>query len=589
MKKINVLFALLCLVVMSCNPSDDNDSNSNLGSDFSKNFGAVASRDFIGQVVDMNNLPIQNVSVKIGTSTVQTDVNGVFIINGANVYEKFAYITAKKAGYIDGSRSMIPTSGKNNVKIMMMPSTPIATIQSGVSSEVALPSGTKVVFDGAFETEAGVAYTGSVAVSMFHLTSSDENIGSLMPGMLFAQAADGSAKVSETLGMMEVALRGSGGEKLQIAKTHSAQISMPIDASQLAIAPSTIPLLHFDEVNGYWKEEGSATKVGNQYVGTVSHFSWWDFAASFPPVSLTVKVVDVNGNPISNANVVFSFWLSPSIGLGAGGSTDNNGQFSMIVPANNNLTLQVFAPSISCVSNNILYSSAVGPYSTNSTLPDIVLNSITAFSSSNVLGTLVKCDNALVTNGYVVLNKYLGQSIFPVTNGAFNFNDIYCVDINQFTLQGFDFDNLLETGVINYTFTSPTTAVGNLIACSSVLEYISFQIDSDPVVYCTTNMNGTIDGNAAGQLLVSGQGPNSTEYISGNVNTPGIYDGNQFHIEGNPLSIFGTTSNNIQFNLSHVGAVGDYIDMTFSGTYDDYVLPGVTHTLTGVVHVIRDN
>ena len=97
MKRIHSFFiSLLALgLIAGCNPNDDSNSNNN-DSDFVQNFGNEAVRDFIGQVVDENGNPIQAAEVKIGTSTVQTDVNGVFIINGANVHTRFAYITAKK-------------------------------------------------------------------------------------------------------------------------------------------------------------------------------------------------------------------------------------------------------------------------------------------------------------------------------------------------------------------------------------------------------------------------------------------------------------------------------------------------------------
>ncbi|MCG2611443.1 hypothetical protein LZZ90_07980 [Flavobacterium sp. SM15] len=211
-------------------------------------------------------------SVKIGTNTVQTDANGVFIINGADVYENFAYIITKKSGYIDGSRALIPTDGKNKVKIMMITNVPVQTVQSGTTSEVTLPNGTKVNFDGAFQDENGNAYSGTVQVFMYHLESSNGNLSSLMPGMLYAQDKDGNEKILETYGMMNVELKGASGQKLQIANGHTAQITMDIDDAQLSNAPTTIPLWHFDEVNGYWKEEGSAQKVGSNYVGRVSHF-----------------------------------------------------------------------------------------------------------------------------------------------------------------------------------------------------------------------------------------------------------------------------------------------------------------------------
>jgi len=140
--------------------------------------------------------------------------------------------------------------------------------------------------------------------------------------MLYAQAADGTAKVLQTFGMMQVELRGSGGEKLQIAKTHTAQIKMQIDASQMATAPSSIPLWHFDEAKGYWTEEGSATKVGNQYVGNVSHFSWWGCCSGFPVVGLSVNILDSNSNPIPYLLVN----LTSSAGFTTVGELDNNGK-----------------------------------------------------------------------------------------------------------------------------------------------------------------------------------------------------------------------------------------------------------------------
>ena len=301
--KITALLLLCVMAFFSCNPDDGGSPSGPDDNTFTQNFGATANRDFIGQVVDADNQPIQGVTIKIGSSTTQTDVNGVFVINNASVYQKFAYITAKKSGYIDGSRSLVPTTGKNNVKIMMIPFAAQATIQSGEASEVSIYSGTKVKFDGAFQDENGADYTGAVEVAMFHLTPTDGNISQLMPGMLYAQTENNQEAILETFGMINVELHGSGGQKLNIKSGHTAEITLRIDDSQLATAPNTIPLWHFDEVKGYWKQDGVATKIGNKYVGEVSHFSWWNCDAFAEMVRLTVTIVDINGNEISNSGV----------------------------------------------------------------------------------------------------------------------------------------------------------------------------------------------------------------------------------------------------------------------------------------------
>jgi len=592
MKKIQSLLWLLLIAVTfsSCESNDDNNNSGPDDTTFAENFGNTAARDFIGQIVDVDNNPIQGVTIKIGSSTTQTDINGVFMINGANVYERFAYITATKTGYIDGSRSMVPTSGKNNVKIMLLPNTPIETIQSGVTSEVSIYSGTKVVFDGAFEDANGNDYSGAVQVAMFHLTPTDENISKLMPGMLYAQTETNQQAILETFGMLNVELRGSTGQKLNIKEGHTAEITMRIDDSQLATAPSSIPLWHFDETKGYWKQDGVATKVGNKYVGEVSHFSWWNCDAFSQMVTLTVTVVDANGNGISNVGVGL---IANGNTWPAMGYTNNDGLVSGLIPANQTLVLNVYPDFYSCNTSNIIYTTTIGPFTTNTTLPNIVINNTPTTMSSEVIGNLVKCDNTNVTNGYVILNRAGGYSVSPVTNGAFSFNEIYCPSNTQFTLKGYDLENLQTTDSIAYNFTAPITNIGNLQACTAVDEFISYQIDNNTPVFLIQQVNGgTSMGGATGQLGLVVNGYNSNNpgiYIWGDPTVPGIYTTAQFSIEGGGVGyISSTTTNTIQFNVSQIGAIGGYIDMTFSGTYLN-AQTGVTHTLTGVAHVIRDN
>jgi hypothetical protein len=590
MKKIQTLVVLLSMVITfsACESNDDNSNSGPNDDTFAQNFGNSVNRDFIGQVVDIDNNPLQGVTIKIGTSTTQTDVNGVFVINGAEVYERFAFIKATKTGYIDGSRSMVPTNGKNNIKIMLLPNAPLQTIQSGVTSEVALPSGTKVVFDGAFEDTNGNNYSGSVQVAMYHLLPSDENINKLMPGMLYAQTETNQQAILETFGMITVELRGSAGQKLNIKEGHTAEITLQIDNSQLAMAPNTIPLWHFDEEKGYWKQEGVATRVGDKYIGEVSHFSWWNCDAPFPLVNLTVTIVDANGNGISNVGVGLllngNTW--PVIGY-----TNNDGQVSGLIPSNQALVLNVYTDYTSCNSNDIIFSTTIGPFTTNTTLPNIVINNSPNTLSSTVVGNLLKCNNTNVTNGYVILNRIGGYSISPVTNGAFSFNQIYCSSNTQFSLKGYDLDNLQTTDSIAYNFSEPITNIGNLQACTAVDEFISYQIDGGTPVFLLENVSGGISiqgGIPLGGLNLYGfSADNQGMSIWGDTNIPGIYTTSQFSIEGSGVGYISSgTTNTIQFNLNQFGAVGQYIDMTFSGTFTD---SNGLHTLTGVAHVIRDN
>jgi hypothetical protein len=99
-----------------------------------------------------------------------------------------------------------------------------------------------------------------------------------------------------------------------------------------ATAPATIPLWHYDAATGLWKEEGTATKQGDKYVGTVAHFSDWN--CDTPEGTATVRglVVDCNALPVSGITV--------KIGQ-ASAITGADGKFERRVPANTAFEVQV--------------------------------------------------------------------------------------------------------------------------------------------------------------------------------------------------------------------------------------------------------
>ena len=592
MKKIKILFALLLATVFfSCNDDDTTAVVNPPYQDFSYNQGNSVNRNFHGLILDTSGNAVSNATVSIGSTSVQTNSNGLFTINNASVKERFAHIKVVKSGFINGSRVLVPTSGDNRINIMLIPNTPTATVASGVNSEVNLANGTKVKFDGAFKDASGNAYSGNVQVGLYHLKPSDTYLSETMPGSLLASNSNGDAKILETFGMLHVELTGSGGQKLNLASGHTAEISLDIDASQLGSSPSSIPLWSFDEVAGIWKEEGAATKVGNKYIGNVSHFSWWNCDAPFDQCNLTVTVQNNNNLPISNLTVTL---IRPSQTYGTNGITNSAGQVTGIIPANESLTLKV-----SDFCGNVIYTSTIGPFATGSSnnLPVINLTA-TAITTINITGILQTCANTNVTNGLVKLKNlnsanYYSQVLQTVTNGNFSFTTNICGTSQQFELIGEDYVNLQTTNPITFTATAPTTNIGVINACNAVNEFITYQIDNNPVNYILTNINAGFNGTTTNNgLYINSSQNNPFIYINGsNVTTIGTYTTSAFSMEfsNTPGSITGlsnSTTNNVQFVVSQIGAVGGYIDMTFNGSYTD---SSGTHTMSGTVHVIRDN
>ena len=112
-----------------------------------------------------------------------------------------------------------------------------------------------------------------------------------MPGNLTGLTTNNEQKLLQTYGMIAVELEGGAGEKLNLAAGKIATISMPIPASMVASAPATIPLWYFNDTTGVWIEQGTATKQGSNYLGTVSHFSFWncDVPSNFVNLKMTLN------------------------------------------------------------------------------------------------------------------------------------------------------------------------------------------------------------------------------------------------------------------------------------------------------------
>ncbi|REG88875.1 hypothetical protein [Winogradskyella sediminis] len=597
-----ILFILITTLTFSSCSKDEDDRISGgeqqeiVPDEFSEYFGNEISRDFLGTVIDKNHLPIEGVLVTIGDDTAYTDSNGVFMIKNATINERFGYIKASKTGYIHGSRNVVPSNGTNKVTMMLLDHNIIGTVNSGETGNVSLNNGSSVNFDGNFIKEDGSEYSGSVNVIVHHLDPTDEDMPLQRPGMLYAQNKEGAERMLQTLGMLAVELRGSAGEELNLAEGSTSEIQMYVDPSLMTIAPATIPLWYFDETKGYWIEEGEATLQGNMYVGTVSHFSFWNYDIQAEAVTLCITATNEDNNALNNLWVkITSLTYGTTTGF-----TNENGEVCGYIPSNESLELNVY--SYDFCGNTALYSEMIGPFTTDSDI------SITVPESSDIIeetitGNFNTCDDNAVTDGYVQL-KYGGQ-IFTdvVSDGTFEISLLRCEEDNTFQIKASDYVNLQTTDSISYTFTTPLTNIGTITACNTVSEFVQYSIDDGDVIYILDNINSQFDTNSpnynAPILTLSGSSNDGNcFYMFGkldNTNYEGTYDNYAWNDTGDENTGFNleeclgisNVNNNIIYNLTSLGSVGEYIDINFNGTYEDY--EGNTHTISGMVHVLRDN
>jgi hypothetical protein len=436
-------------------------------------------------------------------------------------------------------------------------------------------NGVSIEFQSGIVDASGNPYTGMVQVAAKLIDPTSEDFFDYMPGNLIGANASGGQYL-ESFGMAAIELTDGSGGELQPADGKTAEISFSLDASLLANAPASIPLWHFDEVKGYWILEGNATLAGGVYKGTVSHFSFWNCDIPTDYVIIDGQVIE-SGSPVPNLIVKIV-----STGFGTGqANTDVNGDFSGIVPANDNLTLEVW---FDCGSGLVLlHSQNVGMLTANTTLPPVSV--ISGASTINVFGSVVDCAYNPLANGYI---SYDGGKVAYLTGG--DFNVLACTGAVM-DIKAFDLDNLTESGLSNYTLGMASTLnVGQIVACNAITEYIEWDVNGTDFL-ATTNFSFYEQGSFAG---LSASTPDFFELGFNAFSGVGTYlwdNSGSTNLYAEGIGVL--SSGNLSINITQFGNnAGDLIEGDFSGSImaADSLNGGtlVNQSISGSIHFFRN-
>ena len=545
-----------------------------------------------GFVTDENNLPVINAPVQIGTSAVTTDKYGYFEARNVAVLKNAATVTVTRTGYFKGIKSFIATEGKSAFfRIKLIPKTIAGTVNAATGGTVVLANGMSVSLPGnsLINAATGALYTGAVNVAAYWIDPTSNEMYNIMPGDLRGINTNGNLQLLTTFGMTAVELSGTSGELLKIASGKKASLSLPIPSSILSAAPSTIPLWYFDEVYGLWKQEGSATKNAGNYIGDVTHFSFWNVDGATNYVQFSCTILNSTGAPIQNAFVKVSAVSNPQ---NAGfGFTDSTGFVSGVVPDNSQLNLEIYS-DVLCTTTT--YSQTFNTSNTNLSLGNIVVSNTNSIAT--VTGNITTCTNSPVTNGYILINTDGTYRRYPLSNtGSFSLNMLLCGNTaNTVTLIAEDINNLQQSAPLTYTVNPGSNVVTGLQACGNTIdEFFNYTIDgiNYSIPPPPAGYNSYYD-NPAGTIEIYGLDHNNQNvwakviFFNSNIGVGTNQGLSHFSSQQcGSSSTFFNTSNGA--NITEFGAVGQYISGNFSCQILMY--PGtLTHDVSGNFRIKRD-
>jgi len=538
-----------------------------------------------GFVTDERNVAVEGAMVQFGNSSTTTDKYGYFEFSNVQAVKNAAVVTVVKPGYFKGIKTCIATENKTAFfRIKLLPKTNQGNFDAAAGGTVTLSNGLSVSFPAAaVQLAAGGSYSGQVNVAAQWLDPTSNELMYTMPGDLRGSDSAGFIKLLTTYGMAAVELTGSAGELLQVADGKKATLSFPIPASIAGSAPARIPLWSFNVSNGLWKQEGHAVRSGNNYVGEVTHFSFWNCDLPNNYIQLRCTVKDADGRPITGAYVKISVLGDPQ--TAAWGITDSAGFVAGAVPDNAQLLLQVLS-SFTC--GNVFYSQNFTTTDQNIDLGDIELP--TALTST-ISGNVINCIAAPVSNGYIMISTENYAFRRPLSStGEFNITIPFCGNSHTIVLVAEDPVGLQTGTAVSHIITPGIYNAGSIPACGAPIEeYVYF--DADGMNFTYLPPADTID-QTTGHLTLSnicniyasdraGTDNNVRFSFSQNNISPGSSQQLvSFHSMVVPFSDSMAVTGTSGVNITEYGNIGEYIAGNFNATSTLGPPPGTTYTMT---------
>ena len=438
----------------------------------------IISTSVYGQILDKAGDAVGGATVSLMLHQGQemravTDNNGNFDFIQVLNPGSSAFIKVEASGYFDGYRRLsVLRNNFNYTRVKLLEKTIVGEIPSGSGGSASTVEGMSVTLPAdAVSLPNGGAYSGAIRVAMAWIDPSAEDLPDLVIGDLSGIGEDGQASSLASFGMVNVELLANDGQELKIKDGMEATLSFPLPPERLKDAPGTIPLWSYDENEGTWVEESSASLVGDKYVGDVTHFSSWNVDWKGERISVNGCVSFNQNNRSSNMGAQV-FVCSPLLGT-KGGWLCPDGKFLFYnFPKDEAFTLKI---KDEC--GNVVYEESYGPFSADTEIPKINV-SVNPAEVITVSGSAVDCDGNAVTNGYVNATADNGSQYFVYldNNGAFELNLLTCLDPETLELRIIDIDNALGSETISITLGLDDINLGVIEVCDELPEFIQLEI-----------------------------------------------------------------------------------------------------------------
>ncbi len=357
LSRLLILALSISIAILACREDE-------MGFIPSGNTETMSTVNLTGFVTDPDGNPVMGATVQYDTEDAVTDDTGYYILENVEASSKHASLVVTKSGFFSGSRTF-RTSDSGTVfhRVTLIPLGNALNFTGGNGSVATNLVNIDFPENSVKDELTGELYNGEVEIFIKHI-GTDEFA---MPGDLTSINQNDELEILHSYGMVFVEMFADDGRKLNVADGQAVSMTYEIPEELLATAPETIKMWWFDYDAGVWREEGEARREGSRWVGSVAHFSCWNFDLNVPSVLVNGQIIQSNGGQSQ-----FYVTILNDNDQGGRGSANADGSFSGRVEAGVQLELTIEYIESNC--DTIVYQEMVGPFNQDTDLGDITVN-----------------------------------------------------------------------------------------------------------------------------------------------------------------------------------------------------------------------
>ncbi len=420
-------------------------------------------------VLDPAGDPVKDAVVLIGNLSGQTDDNGLYFFNNADITDR-AHVKIEKPGYFNGSRTLYASEGMiqyATVTLLNLDEVGTFPVASGGLMNVDSKSSLRFPQDAVVKSD-GTPYSGMVHVKAYTIHADDPDLSTKMPGILEGRNLSGEWGMLSSYGMMAVELQSPSGEELKVKDGKKVQMEIEVPTAMRSDAPGTIPLWYFDEVEGEWQQEGSAVFNGTAYEAEVGHFSIWNCDDWNESVNWRGQFVDEGGEPLANMTICMTIVNTQATRCD---NTDDAGIVTGFLPSSEMVEVKMVGEC-----GNAFFTQQIGPFTADADYGPVTV-AFPAQSISVLTGLTVDCEDQPVSDGYAIVSvgtKHYVAAINPV-DGSFAQKFLHC-DLATAAVVVVDEKAQKRSQPVYFAY-FPEINTGTIKVCDELEEYLTITFE----------------------------------------------------------------------------------------------------------------